>query len=258
MSYEVTKSIGKHSYRYQVTSRRDPSTRRVEQTWRYLGRSHSPADDRAADSRARIIAAILQLLDKRDVAHVTVTVIAQTARVSRATFYRHFASKSSALEVTLEKAFSEMRRTTGYRLLDEPITSIDVERARLSTWLESTLRNSVRSAGVLRAAESSAALQRGRSRNSEENHKAVHDVLTHYLARLRSAGIVAPASDEVLADGIQCVISGIFKRVVYDRKVASEAALIKAGVELICSALFSSVRRPPDRGGVHSNVAGPW
>jgi hypothetical protein len=76
MAYQVTKLIAGREYRYHVEGFRDPKTKRVKQRWTYLGRVKGNALTSVRrrsreDVRARILAAVLDLLDKRDVAHVT-------------------------------------------------------------------------------------------------------------------------------------------------------------------------------------------
>jgi hypothetical protein len=106
MAYQVTKLIAGREYRYHVEGFRDPKTKRVKQRWTYLGRVKgnglTPVRRRSReDVRARILAAVLDLLDKRDVVHVTVDVLVRSARISRATFYRHFSGRAAVLSAAV-------------------------------------------------------------------------------------------------------------------------------------------------------------
>jgi AcrR family transcriptional regulator len=258
MSYEVVNRIRGHQYRYQVTSFRDPVTGKVRQTWSYVGpvAARGARGEREAEKSVRqIIQAILKLLDKRDVSHISIGVIARAAGVSRSTFYRRFPNKNAALTVAFETALGESRKTREYSLITEPIQSAAFERKRLGEWIEAILRNSVRSPGVQRAMSSSRELHALRQRNSRENHAEVHGSLVVYLRRLRAAGLIDAGSAEALADGIQCVISGIFKRTVYDHELSNEPALLAAGIELVCRALFGRQTGTTARGGIRRIAA---
>jgi AcrR family transcriptional regulator len=246
MPYEVTKHIKGHDYRYHVVSYRDPESRKVKQSWTYVGRidgaSGAISRKPQSDTRARIIGAILQLLDTRDVSHVTIDVIIRTASISRGTFYRYFTDKASALTAAVEEAFSEIRRAP--RTLDGPIGSADTERARFTSWLEEIMRHAVRSPGIQRAIGSSAQLRHARREQGELSHAAVYETLLSYVQRLQAAGLLLSDNPESLAWGIVAAINGVFKRVVNDGAVDLEPALMTGTVELIARALFSTETLP--------------
>ena len=137
MPYEVTKHIKGHDYRYQVVSYRDPDSRKVKQSWTYVGRIDSPTGSvlrkPRSDTRERIVAAILQLLDTRDIAHVTIDVIIRTAAVSRGTFYRYFPDKTAALTAAVDRPLADAphaadaRRAVGRRRRARPPRAMDRE-----------------------------------------------------------------------------------------------------------------------------------
>jgi AcrR family transcriptional regulator len=242
MPYEVTKHIKGHDYRYHVVSYRDPESRKVKQSWTYVGRidggSGAIARKPRSDTRERIVGAILQLLDTRDVSHVTIDVIIRTACVSRGTFYRYFPDKASALTSAVETAFSQIRRTP--MTLEGPIGSADAERRRLALWFEDLLHRAVRSPGLQRAIQSSPELRKARSEQGELSHASVYDTLLRYIERLRSAGVLACDDPETLAWGVVAVINGVFKRVVHDGAATLEPSLLGGGIELISRALFAA------------------
>jgi len=242
MPYEVTKHIKGHDYRYHVVSYRDPDSRKVKQSWTYVGRidgtSGTISRKPQSDTRARIIAAILQLLDTRDVTHVTIDVIIRTASISRGTFYRYFADKATALTAAVEAAFSEIRRAP--RTLDGPIGSADAERMRLATWLEELMRSAVRSPGIQRAIQSSPQLRLARREQGELTHAAVYETILSYVQRLQAAGVLSTDTPDVLAWGIVAALNGVFKRVVTDGAASLEPALLEGTVELISRALFAT------------------
>jgi hypothetical protein len=86
-----------------------------------------------------------------------------------------------------------------------------------------------------------------RLRRSQRTHAAVESNLADYIRRLQAAALVGDGSPESLARGLQCVISGIFKRVVYDERGDDEAALLAAGTDVICRALFGPDGRRSER-----------
>lgn len=242
MPYEVTKHIKGHDYVYHVVSYRDPDSRKVKQNWTYVGRidggSGAVSRKPRSDTRERIIGAILQLLDTRDVSHVTIDVIIRTARVSRGTFYRYFPDKTAALTTAVETAFSQIRRAP--RTLEGPIGSIEIERRRLTLWFEELMHHAVRSPGIQRAIQSSPQLRKARLEQGELSHATIYDTLVSYIERLRNAGLLACDSPETLAWGIVAVINGVFKRVVHDGAATLEPALLAGGIELISRALFAA------------------
>jgi AcrR family transcriptional regulator len=61
------------------------------------GRSSLPAPDVAADQRRRLLAAAVARVAEKGVQAVTVADIVRAARVSRATFYAHFADKDACV-----------------------------------------------------------------------------------------------------------------------------------------------------------------
>jgi AcrR family transcriptional regulator len=242
MPYEVTKHIKGHDYRYQVVSFRDPQSRKVRQSWTYVGRLEGGAVPVApkprSDTRERIVSAILQLLDTRDVSHVTIDVIIRTAAVSRGTFYRYFPDKASALTFAVETAFSQIRLAP--RTLEGPVGSIEFERRRLALWVEEMLRHAVRSPGIQRAIQSSPQLRKARHEQGELSHATIHDMLVRYINRLHNAGLVDCEAPDSLAWGVAAVINGVFKRVVNDGASTLEPALLAGGIELISRALFAT------------------
>jgi AcrR family transcriptional regulator len=242
MPYEVTKHIKGHDYRYHVVSYRDPESRKVKQSWTYVGRidggSGAISRKPRSDTRERIVGAILQLLDTRDVSHVTIDVIIRTAAVSRGTFYRYFPDKASALTTAVETAFSRIRRAP--HTLEGPIGPVDVERRRLALWFEELMRHAVRSPGIQRAIQSSPQLRKARLEQGELSHATVFETLVRYIERLQKAGLLECDDPETLAWGIVAVINGVFKRVVNDGATTLESSLLAGGVELISRALFAA------------------
>jgi YD repeat-containing protein len=243
MPYEVTKRIGERWYRYRVEGYRDPVTRRVKQRWTYLGRlvGESVPDarrERWRGTRERIVAALLQLLEQRDLGFVTIDVIARAAGISRATFYRYFNDKNAALRAALSSVAGEM--LTPVFSFDEPISSKDGERERLARWVHALAAVFVRRSRLQRALGASPPLAELRSERCETDVGIAHESLVRYIERLRSAGLIESGAPQLLATGILSIAHGIMKRLVYDRQERLAGALVASGIETICRAMFGS------------------
>lgn len=243
MAYQVTKRIAGREYRYHVEGYRDPKTKRLRQKWTYLGRVE---DDRVVevrrrtrgDVRERIVAAILQLLERRDLTHVTINVIVRAARVSRATFYRHFRGRTAALNAAFASVYGEVLEVP--LRADEPLLSRDVERARLKAWVETLLGAIVRRRGFYRAMLTSDATRTERRKQLRANRIVVKRSLVAYLERLRAAGLAEVADPDVLAVGILCTNAGVVRVLVYDRTEAPPERLVAGAAEVVCRAVFGA------------------
>ena len=243
MAYQVSKLIGGREYRYHVEGFRDPKTKRVKQHWTYLGRVK--ANGLAAvrrrsrdDVRARILAAVLGLLDRRDVSHLTIDVLVRAARVSRATFYRHFAGRTAVLNAAVGSVYDQLLEVS--LSSDETVASVDVERARLKSWIESLLRAIVQRPGIHRVMLSAEKVGKERAKQARANRETVLRSLVAYLKRLHAAGLVDATEPELLANGISCMTAGVVKQLVYDRRDCPPELLIAGASELVCRAVFRS------------------
>lgn len=245
MAYRVTKRIGNREYRYHVEGYRDPKTKRIKQKWTYLGRvagnSVVAARHRSRDDvRARILGAVVQLLEKRDVSRVTIDVVIRSARVSRATFYRHFSGKTAVLNAAIASVYEDLLEIP--IRVDEPIASAAVERARLRSWVEGLLRAVVQKPGILRAVFSSAPLRKEKDKRTRVNRAIVHRSLVTYMDRLSAAGLTQVDDPAVLAHGIMSANAGVVRQIVYDRIECPPELLIAGAAEIVCRAVFPERR----------------
>jgi AcrR family transcriptional regulator len=241
MAYQVTKLIAGREYRYHVEGFRDPKTKRVKQRWTYLGRVKAngltPVRRRSReDVRARILAAVLDLLDKRDVAHVTIDVLVRSARVSRATFYRHFSGRAAVLSAAVGSVYEQLLEVP--LRADEPLISAARERARLASWVESLLRAIVQRPGIHRVMLSAEKAGKERAKQARANRETVLRSLIAYLKRLDEAGLADVGEATLLANGVSCMTAGVVKQLVYDRRDCAPELLISGASELICRAVF--------------------
>jgi AcrR family transcriptional regulator len=117
MAYQVTKRIKGHDYRYLVESYSDPENKRRKAKWTYVG-AVEDGTVRAPASRPRrkhvtkddIVAAAARLLEFRDPEHITVSVVATEAGVSRSTFYRYFPDERNLFSAALARIGDEVIR----------------------------------------------------------------------------------------------------------------------------------------------------
>jgi AcrR family transcriptional regulator len=191
---------------------------------------------RSGNARERIVAGVLQLLERRDVELLTIDVIARTARLSRGTFYRNFADKREAVAAAVGSVYSELLAVP--LPLDEPIASAAVERERLANWIRSLVRIILIRPGVHRAIGRSPELSKLRMQRIQVNNDAVRTSLVNYIERLRTAGLVETSAPETLAEGIMCVANGVYKQLIYDRQERASETVLDNGIEMICRGVF--------------------
>lgn len=144
MAYEVTKRIKGHDYRYVVESLRDPQTKRRKARWTYVG-ALDVDGVRAPVVRSRkrvtkddVVAAVAKLLEFRDPEHVTVSVIAKEAGISRSTFYRYFPDEQNAFNAALLKICDEF--LVSLPSLDNSVGTIQEARTTFRRWCEARFR----------------------------------------------------------------------------------------------------------------------
>jgi AcrR family transcriptional regulator len=176
------------------------------------------------------------LLDKRDVAHLTIDVLARSAGVSRATFYRHFSGRAAVLSAAVGSVYAQLLEVP--LNADEPLVSAARERARLASWVESLLRATAQRPGIHRVMLSGEKAGKERAKQARTNRETVLRSLIAYLTRLDEAGLADVGDATLLANGISCVTSGVVKQLVYDRRDCAPELLIAGASELICRAIF--------------------
>lgn len=155
MAYEVLKTIGGHRYRYTVESYRDPDTGKVKNKWTYAGRAdegeRAPSVRRASAQATRdaLTAAFLRLVERKALDEVTPPVIAREAKLSSATFYRHFKSRDDLVGFCTQRAMDDLDdRLSSLRAI---AGSADAERLRLRSLAIDLVRSPSAPAGLFRA-----------------------------------------------------------------------------------------------------------
>lgn len=110
---------------------------------------------RRAELRAAVGRAALELSERRGFESVTVDEIARTAGVSRATFFRHFPRKESALFGWRAAWLEEFERLAAMRRADEPaFASIERAFARIGGLYQSHREHMIRHNAVVAASPS--------------------------------------------------------------------------------------------------------
>ena len=154
MAYEVVKTIGQHRYRYSVESYRDPESGKVRNRWTYVGRADgTPASSghkaSAQQTKERLAGAFLELVEREALDAVTPTAIAREARVSSATFYRHFRSRDDVVRFCTERAMNDLNARLAE--LASIAGTADDERSRLRTLAIDLVRRPSAPGGLFRA-----------------------------------------------------------------------------------------------------------
>jgi AcrR family transcriptional regulator len=155
MAYEVTKRIKGRDYRYLVESYRDPQTKRRRTKWTYVGALDGDAV-RTPAVRARkhvtksdVVAAVARLLEFRDPEHVTVSVIAKEAGISRSTFYRYFPDELKVFNAAVLQICDQYLLSLPE--LDNSVRTPEEARATFQRWCEARFRLIGRQRAILHA-----------------------------------------------------------------------------------------------------------
>ena len=238
MAYEVTKIVKGHRYRYRVESVRDNDTGRSRARWTYLGRVGD--DDVVVPRRRspngnvdRIIGAIVKLLERRRIEHVTMTVIAREAGVAPGTIYRHFRSRREAILAAVQFVNDGVIAQAG--TLAGPVTTRERERERLHEWIRSVLAGGIGSPALMQAVP--AMLGGADAREDLRRPSAIRDLLRDYLGRLYAAGMVSEAVTTRLSSAIFVAMEGVFRVALSERERFSKQ-LIDDAAYLIDRAVF--------------------
>lgn len=231
VAHEVLKRVGGREYVYRVDASRDVGTGRMRRVWTYVGRFDGTTVRRARprkpeSPRERILAAILQLIETRDVAFVTVDVVTRAADLSRTTFYRHFADRESALAA----AYALLVEDVLGKLPPLDVVKRGAHRACLRAWLESLLASLSARPGLTRRV----VLGDRRWRDG------LLAVLESYLGKLRDARVVLGEAPRTLASGLVYVLDGLLARTLREPGEALDDACIADVVRIAERLVFGA------------------
>ncbi len=238
MAYEVIKRVGGRAYRYRVESYRDPETRRVRGKWTYLGRVEgegtlSPERQARPSSRSRLLNALEELLESRDLSALTTGIIANRAGLAYGTFYRYYKD----VQHIVREAMLRHSATTD-RLLDELFANVStavLERTKIATWVNQMIAEAQAHPGLIRAwhvaSNQDAALVAERQARFDA---AIASFVT-YIEKLNAAGLTSVKSPAFNAYALVALCTAIVRECAVEKVFAPEktAGLIEVIVDLV-------------------------
>jgi AcrR family transcriptional regulator len=222
MAYEVLKTIGGHRYRYRVESYRDPDTGKVKNKWTYAGRaddgehagpSRRPSGDERRDALA---AAFLRLVEKKALDAVTPPAIAREAKLSSATFYRHFKSRDDLVAFCTQRAMDDLDERLADLLAIAPTAA--QERSRLRELAMDLVRRPSAPPGLFRAWS---VLSPEKIRR--ERHARRIKAFTDYIEEIAKRGYIdAPQHVRRLAVALSVIVHTFTRLSVIENRLLSE------------------------------------
>jgi AcrR family transcriptional regulator len=222
MAYEVLKTIGNHRYRYRVESYRDQQTGKVKNRWTYVGRAdggsgvqHSRRSS-GEQTRERLALAFLGLIERDALDDVTPAAIAREAKVSSATFYRHFRSRDEVIAFCTQRAMNDLNS----RLAELKViaSSARDERRRLRQFAADLVRRPSAPAGLFRAWS---VLSPEKVR--EERHTRRIKAFAQYIGELAQRGYIqTPPNVRRLAIALSMIVATFIRSSVLENRLLSE------------------------------------
>jgi AcrR family transcriptional regulator len=222
MAYEVIKTIGSHRYRYSVESYRDPESGKVKNRWTYVGRADGEAGPTASkrssreERREALAAAFLRLIERKALDEVTPAAIAREAKLSSATFYRHFGSRDELVAFCTERAMNDLNARLSELKAIAP--TAQEERTRLRALAVDLVRRPSAPPGLFRAWS---VLSPEKVR--EERHTRRIKAFSEYIEELvRRKYIVTPEHIRRLAIALSMIVQSFTRRSVIESRLLSE------------------------------------
>jgi AcrR family transcriptional regulator len=221
MAYEVTKLVKGHRYRYRVESILDGTSGRAKPRWTYLGRLGEgdvivPRRESSAGNEERIIGAIIRLLERRKIEHITVTVIAREAGVAPGTIYRHFHSRRTAILAAVRFATDRLFKRIGR--LEGPIGDREAERAKLHEWVSAVLHGGIASPTFMQALPAIVDASVERTNDEQKRHDPGRKFLADYLNGLTEAGMISPSVTAQLSSAAFLTMEGVIRIALNERE----------------------------------------
>lgn len=216
MPYEVIKRVGRRAYRYEVSGYRDPRTGKSKGRWRYLGRVDDAAPAlrgaRAPSTPERLLDAFAESIAKGSYATTTVAAIARRAKVTPATFYRHFRDKRSIFFALLQRTRGELDFPAVFKAGNDP----SVERARIKGFLRRVATHPTIRTGLARAMEEMRFKDRAIAAHWQNFTHEREAVWREYIADLNANGVSYGDDPAKLAAMMTTIAEGLRQRVAYD------------------------------------------
>ncbi len=238
MAYEVIKRVGGRAYRYRVESYRDPQTRRVRGKWTYLGRVEgegtlSPERQARPSSRSRLLNALEELLESRDLSALTTGIIASRAGLAYGTFYRYFKDVNHIVR----EAMLRQSATTD-RLRDELFTDISsavVERNKIKNWFGEMIAEAQARPGLIRAWHVASNQDAALVTERQARFDASVNSFARYIEKLNAAGLTHVKSPAFNAYALAALCTAIVRECAVEQAFvpAKTTGLIEVIVDLL-------------------------
>jgi AcrR family transcriptional regulator len=238
VAYEVIKRVGGRAYRYRVESYRDPETRRVRGKWTYLGRVEgegtlSPERQARPSSRSRLLNALEELLESRDLSALTTGIVANRAGLAYGTFYRYFKD----VHHIVREAMLRHSATTD-RLLDEIFADVStavVERGKMANWVRETIVEAQAHPGLIRAWHVASNQDAALVAERQARFDAAVASFTQYIDKLNAAGLTSVKSPAFNAYALVALCTAIVRECAVEKVFveAKVAGLIEVIVDLL-------------------------
>jgi AcrR family transcriptional regulator len=252
VAYEVIKRVGGRAYRYRVESFRDPETRRVRGKWTYLGRVEgegtlSPERQARPSSRSRLLNALEELLESRDLSALTTGIIATRAGLAYGTFYRYFKDVHHIVREAMLR-----HSTTTDRLLDglfADVSTAVLERGKIANWVGEMIAEAQAHPGLIRAwhvaSNQDSALVAERQARFDASVKS----FAQYIEKLNAAGLTTVKSPAFNAYALVALCTAIV------RECAVETVFVPAKTAGLLAVIVDLLGLPADEYAEVADVA---
>jgi AcrR family transcriptional regulator len=252
VAYEVIKRVGGRAYRYRVESYRDPETRRVRGKWTYLGRVEgegtlSPERQARPSSRSRLLNALEELLESRDLSALTTGIVASRAGLAYGTFYRYFKDVNHIVR----EAMLRQSATTD-RLRDELFADVSthvVERTKIRTWFNEMIAESQARPGLIRAWHIASNQDAALVIERQSRFDASVASFARYIDKLNAAGLTSVKSPMFNAYALAALCTAIV------RECAVEAAFVPEKTNGLVDVIVDLLGLPADEFAAVARVA---
>jgi AcrR family transcriptional regulator len=218
LAYEVVKTVGKRAYRYRVTSFRDPKSGKSKGRWEYLGRARISAGaarpPRRDDTKQKLITALEVLVQKKPLAEITVGNIAAQAKLTPATFYRHFENKAELMIAALSRLRELMLQLEQQASFDPPL-----DRERFKKFIRARFDHPVFSKGLAPAAIEARFSDPKIAEFFEETFKGRRLFFRSYITALNAKGLGYGDNPEALTNLLVMFWEGAMGEVRRRRKI---------------------------------------
>jgi AcrR family transcriptional regulator len=238
VAYEVIKRVGGRAYRYRVESYRDPETRRVRGKWTYLGRVEgegtlSPERQARPSSRSRLLNALEELLESRELSALTTGIIASRAGLAYGTFYRYFKD----VHHIVREAMLRQGATTD-RLLDELFADVStpvVERAKIANWVGEMIVEAQKHPGLIRAWHVASNQDAALVAERQARFDAAVKSFAQYIDKLNAAGLTRVKSPAFNAYALVALCTAIVRECAVEKEFVpgKMAGLLDVIVDLL-------------------------